>query len=512
MPNQRLSMRKIREVLRLQASGMSNRQIAQSVHLARPTIANYLRRAAQAGLGWPLPPQLTDAAIEQRLFPPAPAAKARDLTVPDWQQVHGELKRKGVTQFLLWQEYLEQHPRGYQYSWFCDLYREWRGKLDRVMRQDHRAGEKLFVDYAGQTVPVVNQHTGEWREAQIFIAVLGASNYTYAEATWSQSLPDWIGSHQRTFSFLGGVVEIVVPDNLKSGVHKACLYDPELNPTYQDMAEHYGVAVIPARVRAPKDKAKVETGVLIVERWILAALRNRTFFSLTELNQAIRQLLVRLNHRPFRKLPGCRQQLFDSIDQPALRPLPADAYTYAEWKKVRVHIDYHVEFERHYYSVPYALIKQQLDMRITDRTVECFYKSKRVASHLRSYCQGGHTTVREHMPKSHQQYSAWSPQRFIQWAEKVGPSTAGVITRALSSRRHPQQSYRSCLGILRLAEPYGDQRLEAACGRALLLGSYRYRSIESILKHGLDSRPLLEQQELDIPEDHDNIRGPSYYH
>ena len=512
MPAKRLTVRKIKEVLRLEASGKSNRKIAVSCGIGRSTVADYLQRAADAGLEWPLPPELSDAAIEQRLFPPPPTRASRDRTLPDWQRVFKELKHKGVTLFLLWQEYLEQHPSGYQYSWFCDMYREWRGKLDVVMRQDHRAGEKLFVDYAGHTAPIINQHTGEIREAQIFIAVLGASNYTYAEATWTQSLPDWIGSHQRTFAFLGGVVEIVVPDNLKAGVHKASLYEPDINPTYQDMAEHYGVAVIPARVRAPKDKSKAEIGVYVVERWILAALRKRTFFSLAELNQAIRKLLVRLNNRPFRKLPGCRKDMFTALDQPALQPLPASVYTYAEWKKVRVHIDYHVEFERHYYSVPYQLIKKQLDMRITDNTVECLHKNKRVASHMRSYIKGGHTTVREHMPKSHQQYSAWSPQRFIRWAEKIGPSTAGVITRVLSSRRHPQQSYRSCLGILRLGEPYSDKRLEAACGRALLLGSYRYKSIESILKHGLDSRPLPEQQELDIPEDHDNIRGPSYYH
>jgi transposase len=505
-------MRKIKEVLRLQASGMSNRKIAVCCGVGRSAVAEYLHRAAAAGLRWPLPTELSDSAIEQRLFPPTSTNVIRDRTQPDWQWVHGELKRKGVTQFLLWQEYLEQHPSGYQYNWFCDRYRHWRGKLDVVMRQDHRTGEKLFVDYAGQRVPIVNQHTGELREAQIFIAVLGASNYTYAEATWSQALPDWIGSHQRTFSFLGGVPEIVVPDNLKSGVSRACLYDPDLNPTYQDMAEHYGIAVIPARIRAPKDKAKVEIGVLVVERWILAALRNRTFFSLNELNQAIRKLLIRLNDRPFRKLPGCRKELFTALDQPALRALPGSTYTYAEWKKVRVHIDYHVEVGRHYYSVPYALIKKQLDARITDHTVECFYQNQRVASHVRSHLQGGHSTVREHMPKSHQQYSAWSPARFIQWAEKIGPSTAGVITQALSSRRHPQQSYRTCLGILRLEKSYGDQRLEAACGRALLLGSYRYQSIESILKHGLDSKPLLEQPELELPDDHDNIRGPSYYH
>lgn len=414
--------------------------------------------------------------------------------------------------FLLWQEYREHHPQGYQYSWFCERYRHWLGKQDLVMRQDHRAGEKLFVDYAGQTVGVINPYTGEIREAQIFVGVLGASNYTYAEATWTQGLPDWIGSHQRTFSFLGGVPEIVVPDNLRAGVSKAHRYEPDINPTYQEFAAHYGVAVIPARVRRPKDKSKAEGGVLLVERWILAVLRNREFFSLAELNQAIRGLLEQLNTRPFKKLPGCRHDLFTSLDQPALRSLPVTPYTYAEWKKVRVHIDYHVEVKGHYYSVPYQLVKQPCDARITEHTIECFYKGKRVASHARSDQKARHTTVREHMPKSHQQYGDWSPERLIQWAEKTGPSTARIITTVLSSRRHPQQGYRSCLGILRLGKSYGEDRLEAACGRALLLGTQRYKSIESILKHGLESKPLSEQQELNLPEDHGNIRGSSYYH
>jgi transposase len=505
-------MRKIKEVLRLQAGGMSNRQIARSLSIARPTVADYLRRSAALGLTWPLAPQWDEARLEQRLFPTVAVAATRDRRPPDWPQVQRELKRKGVTLFLLWQEYREHHPQGYQYSWFCERYRQWLGKQDLVMRQDHRAGEKLFVDYAGHTIPVINQHTGELRAAQIFVAVLGASNYTYAEASWSQGLPDWIGAHQRAFTFLGGVPEIVVPDNLKSGVTQAHRYEPDINPTYQEFAAHYGVAVIPARVRRPKDKAKAEAGVLVVERWILAALRHRTFFSLAELNRAIRQLLQRLNTRPFRKLPGCRQALFTTLDQPALRALPVSPYTYTEWKKVRVHIDYHVELDRHYYSVPYALVQKQLEARITERTVECFYKSQRVASHVRSHAKGGHTTVREHMPKSHQQYSDWSPQRLVQWAEKSGPATARVITTVLAARTHPQQGYRSCLGILRLGKSYGEERLEAACGRALLLGTSRYKSIESILKHGLDNKPLAEQTELSLPADHDNIRGPSYYH
>jgi transposase len=512
MPAKRLSMRKIKEVLRLKASGMSNRKIAQSCGVSRPTVGEYLQRALRAGVTWPLAEDLSDTALEHQLFPEPPTPAQRDQALPDWLYIKKELRLKNVTLFLLWEEYRARHPKGYQYSWFCERYRHWAGTLDRVMRQDHRVGEKLFVDYAGHTIPVVNQHTGEIHEAQIFVAVLGASNYTYAEATWTQNLSDWIGSHQRALEFIGGVPEIIVPDNLKSGVTKAHLYDPDINPTYQEFASHHGVAVIPARVRRPKDKAKAEVGVQIVERWILAALRNHTFFSLTDLNRAIRKLLERLNARPFKKLPGCRLELFTSLDQPALKPLPATAYTYAEWKKVRVHIDYHVEIKGHYYSVPHQLTKKQLDARITGHTVECFYNNKRVASHVRSNRKGGHTTLREHMPKSHQQYGDWSPDRFIRWAEKMGPATVQTITAVLSSRHHPQQGYRTCLGILRLSKPYGEDRLEAACGRALLLGTSRYKSIESILKHGLDSKPIPEQQDLNLPEDHDNIRGPSYYH
>jgi transposase len=506
-------MRKIKEVLRLHwANGLSKRQTARSCGISRPAVDEYLRRAELAGLSWPLPDELDDGALERKLFPPVPRLSAQVRGLPDWSEINRELKGKGVTLFLLWQEYRECHPQGYQYSSFCQQYRQWQGKQDLVMRQDHRAGEKLFVDYAGQTVPVVDRRTGEIKQAQIFVAVLGASNYTYAEATWSQALPDWIGSHQRAFAYLGGVPEIVVPDNLRAGVSKAHRYEPDINPTYQEMATHYGVAVVPARVRKPKDKAKAEIGVQVVERWILAALRNREFFSLDELNQSIRQLLERLNARPFKKLPGSRQSLFQSLDAPALQPLPNTPYTYAEWKRVRVHIDYHVELDGHYYSVPHQLTKQQLDARLTAQTVECFHKGKRVASHLRSSLKGRHTTVQAHMPEAHRQYGDWSPRRLISWAEKSGPSTAKVITAVLSSRRHPQQGYRTCLGILRLGKSYGDARLEAACQRALLLGTHRYKSIESILKNGLDKRPLPQQQELSLPEDHDNIRGPSYYH
>lgn len=506
-------MRKIKEVLRLRwGNGLSKRKIARSCGISRPAVDEYLRRAEEAGLSWPLPTDLDDGALERLLFRSAPTRPVQERGLPEWSTINRELKRKGVTLFLLWQEYREQHPQGYQYSWFCERYRAWQGKLDVVMRQDHRAGEKLFVDYAGQTVPVVDRFTGEIRETQIFVAVLGASNYTYAEATWSQGLPDWIGSHRRCFRYLGGVPEIVVPDNLRAGVTKAHRYEPDTNPTYQDLASHYGVAILPARVRRPRDKAKVEAGVLVVERWILAALRHHTFFSLAELNRAIRELLEKLNARPFKKLPGSRHEHFEQLDQPALQPLPIEPYVFAEWKKTRVHIDYHIAVDGHYYSVPHALIKNQLDVRFTKNTVECFHRGQRVASHRRSYHKGRHTTVPAHMPEAHRQVGDWSPERLANWAAKTGPATEKLILTVLAARKHPQLAYRSCLGILRLGKAYGDTRLEAACQRALTLGSHSYKSIESILRHGLDQQPLSEPNEQSLPEDHDNIRGPSYYH
>lgn len=506
-------MRKIKEVLRLKwGHQCSDRKIAKSCQISRPVVANYVKRAQQTGLSWPLPGNVDDAALEKLLFPASCQSTQIKRSLPDWLWVYQELKKKNVTLFLLWQEYREQQTNGYQYSWFCDQFRSWLGQRDVSMRQTHRAGEKLFVDYAGQTVPVVDTRTGEIRSAEIFVAVLGASNYTYAEATWTQALPDWIGAHQRTFEFLGGVVEIVVPDNLRSGVSKAHRYEPEMNPTYQEMATHYGVAIIPTRVRKPKDKAKVEVGVQIVERWILAALRNQTFFSLTELNQAIQSLLVKLNERTFKKLPTSRIEMFKTLDKPALKSLPAKPYVYAEWKKVRVHIDYHVEIEGHYYSVPYTLVKRQLEARITENIIEVFHKGQRVASHLRSWQKGGHSTIKAHMPESHRRFGDWSAQRFTQWAQKIGPATVQVITAVLSDRRHTEQGFRSCLGILRLAKTYSDQRLEAACQRALLLGTHRYKSIESILKHGLDEKPVDQEDESTLPQQHENVRGADYYH
>jgi transposase len=506
-------MRQVREVLRLKwACGLSDRKIAQSVRISRPTVAEYVRRAQAAGLAWPLPDALDDVVLERRLFPTAAHTLVARRPTPDWVIVHQELKRKGVTLVLLWQEYKASTPDGLQYSQFCQAYRQWAGKLDLVMRQSHRAGEMLFVDYAGQTMPVVDVLTGEIREAAIFIAVLGASNSTYAEATWSQSLPDWIGSHVRAFAALGGVPQGVVPDNLKAAVSRAHRYEPTLNRTYADLAQHYGVAIVPARPARPRDKAKVEVGVQVVERWILARLRHHTFFSLLELNTAIADLLVHLNQRPFKKLPGSRQSVFESLDRPALRPLPAQPYEYAEWKLVRVNIDYHVEVDGHYYSVPYSLVKQQLEVRLSAQVVEIFHKGKRVASHQRSSHKGRHSTVDAHMPKAHRHYVEWTPQRLILWAAKTGAATAQVVETILASRPHPQQGFRACLGIMRLGKRYGDGRLEAACQRAIRIGACSYKSIESILKHDLDRQPLPGPPAAVPVITHGNIRGAQYYH
>ena len=506
-------MRKIKEVLRLKwACGQNDVRISKSCRIARSTVADYVRRARQAGLSWPLPGDMDDGSLERLLFPPAVLLPADQRPVPDMAAIHQELKRKYVTLFLLWQEYKEANPQGYQYSRFCDLYREWQGKLAVSMRQTHVAGEKAFVDYAGPTLPIVDAATGEIRESQVFVAVLGASSYSYAEATWTQALPDWIGSHVRAFRFFGGVPEIVVPDNLKSGVTKPCRYEPELNPSYADMARHYGVAIIPARVRKPKDKAKAEGGVQLVERWIMAALRHRTFFTLAEANTAIGELLTRLNERPFKKLPGCRLSQFEELDKPALSPLPATPYEYAEWKKARVGIDYHVEVDGHCYSVPYQLIKQQLDVRITQSGIECFHKSLRVAAHIRSHRKRGHTTVHGHMPKAHQAHAEWTPERLIRWSRSIGESTAEAAARIMASRAHPQQGFRSCLGLMRLGKAHGDERLEAACRRAILTGATSYRSIKSILDTGLDRRPLPETDITPVSIAHDNIRGAHAYH
>jgi len=512
MPATRLTMRKIREVLRLFFNcHLTKRQIAISCKIARSTVAEYLMRFAASGLSWPLSAETDDAKLEALLFPPPPVVVEQPRQEPDFVYIHRELRRKAVTLMLLWQEYKASYPDGYQYSQFCNLYRTWAERIDPVMRQEHRAGETLCVDWAGMTVPILDPLTGRQKPASIFVAVLTASNYSYAEATLSQALGDWIGAHCRAFAFFGGVARAVVPDNTKTGVSKACFYEPDLNPSYLEMAHHYGTAILPTRVRKPRDKAKVESGVQVVERWILARIRNESFFSLSQLNCRIAELLEDLNHRPFQKLPGCRHSAFLEIDKPALRALPDRPYQFAEWKKATVHIDYHVELDGHYYSVPYRLLRKKLDLRYTPHTVECFYQSTRVASHIRSYLRGRHTTLKEHMPPSHQRWLDWTPERFGRWAQKIGPACSTLITTIINSRPLPQQGFRSALGILRLEKDYGASRLEMACQRALDIGAASYSSLKSILKRGLEQNAAAIASPLAPPSDHENIRGAAYY-
>lgn len=507
-------MRKIREILRLRwGEGLSLRQVANSIGGSPSTVHDFEVRARAAGVTWPLAEEMDEARLEQMLF--ATEVVKGTNAVPDFDEIRQELKRKGVTLQLLWHEYKQAHPQdGYQYSRFCELYRRWQGKLDVVMRQDHKAGDKVFVDWSGDGIEIVDRKTGEVTEAPIFVAVLGASGYSYAEAAETEKLRDWVRCHVNTFEFFGGVPFAVVPDNTKTAVTRPCFYEPDLNPTYHDMAKHYETAVLPARVRKPKDKAKVEGGVLLVQRWILARLRNHTFFSVAEANEAISELLVELNAKPFQKMDGSRRSQFESIDRPALKPLPSRRYVYSQWASPKVNIDYHVAVEGHYYSVPYKLVHKQVEARFTSTTVEIFSRGHRVASHLRSYQKGRYTTSKEHMPRSHRRYADWSPERILGWAQKSGPCTVTLAERIMESRPHPEQGFRACLGILRLGKTYGEDRLETACQRALTIGSTSYRSVESILKNGLDKQLRIpgEEKRDPPPKDHENVRGPGYYH
>jgi transposase len=514
MPNKRLSMRKIRQILKLRFErGLGIRAIALSISASPSTVFECLTRAKAAGISWPLAPDLDDRSLENKLYPAVPEGGSRRAQ-PDFEHIHRELRRKGVTLQLLWQEYQADHPEdGYQYSKFCEHYSRWRKKVDVVMRQTHRAGEKTFVDFSGDGIEIVDPNTGEIREAPLFLAVLGASSYTYAEAFQNQQLPCWIDGHIHAFEYFGGVTEITVPDNTKTGVTHPCFYEPDINATYLDLAEHYDTTVIPARVKRPKDKAKVENAVLVAQRWILAALRNHTFFSLAEANKAIAEKLEALNNRPFQKLAGSRRTLYETIDRAALKPLPLARYEFGEWSKPRVNIDYHVEIHKHYYSVPYTLVHERMEARATATTVEIFFRGKRVASHRRSYLPGRFTTCKEHMPREHQQYLEWSPSRILNWARKTGPATASLAEQILAAKRHPEQGYRACLGLLRLGKAYGQDRLEAACVRALAIGTHSYKSVQSILKTGLDAQPLAQETEQAQPAlfEHENIRGSDYY-
>jgi transposase len=513
MPRQRLPMRKIRDVLRLTASGLSSRKVAASLSIGATTVVDCLQRACAAGIAWPLPEDITDESLEARLYPAATATTAMSARrpQPDWRAIHRELRRPGVTLQLLWEEHRAAHPDGYGYSRFCELYRAWEARLSPTMRQSHVAGERMFVDYAGTTLEVIDASTGETMTAQLFVAVLGASSYTYAEATWTQGLSDWIGSHTRTFTFIGGVAAMVVSDNLRSGVTKACFYEPAVNRTYAEMAAHYDTAIVPARPYRARDKAKVEVAVQVATRFIIAKLRNRQFFSLSTLNAAVAELVAQINNRASRHLGASRRALFEELERSALKPLPAEPYVFAEWKECRVGLDYHVEIDKHYYSVPHQLLREKVWARITARTVEVFHHGKRIAAHVRSSSNRKHTTVREHMPSSHRRYADWTPERLRRHAGEIGRNTSALVEIILRERTHPEQGFRACVGILRLAKTYGRERLEAACSRALEIGARSYGSVNSILKNNLDRhRPAMPADGPAIA--HDNIRGPTYFH
>ncbi len=506
---QEIGMRHVREILRLGLScKMSSREIGRSLRVGHTTAQKYLKKARKSGVDWAMASLMTD----EELISMVKARPIRDTSkpLPDFVQIHHDLKKPSVTLTLLWQEYKEAHPDGYQLTQFCQMYHEFTRTLRVTLRQTYEFGSVIFVDYAGQTVPVHDRDTGRVWQAQIFVAVLGASNYAYAEATADQGLESWVGSHVHAFEYFDGVTGKVVPDNPRVGVTRACRYEPELNRTYVEMITHYGTAVIPARVRKPQDKAKVENGVLLVERWILAALRNHKFFSLAELNKAIGELLVKLNVRKFQKLPGSRKSVYEEFERKALKPLPATKYEFAQWKKARVNMDYHIELEGHYYSVPYQLLHQEVLVRYTAGTVEVLHGSKRVASHARDYRRGMHTTIKEHMPRGHQEHLSWTPTKIIETARKIGPQSAAMVEAIMNSRQHPEQGYRASLGIIRLGKTYTGDRLEAACARGLKIGAFSYRSIASILNNGLDQKPV-DNMAKTVNVTHENIRGSEYF-
>jgi transposase len=509
MPSERVPMRKIRDVLRLRLSlGLSQRAVGCSLGLSQAAVSEYLGRARRAGVGWPLPDGLGDEQLEALLFPPPSQLPAEQRPVPDWAWVHRELRRPNVTLALLWEEHRAAAPDGFGYSWFCDLYREWAGRLKPTLRQVHPAGERLFVDFAGSTMAVVEGADGEERQAEIFVAVLGASSFTFACAVWSQALPDWVGAHVRAFGYFGGVARQLVSDNLKAGVTRACFHEPAVNRTYGEMAAHYGAAIVPARPYKPRDKAKVEVGVQVVQRWILARLRHQRFFSLAELNSAIAGLVEQLNDRTMRGLGTTRRALFEQFDRPALLPLPPAPYEYAEWRRCRVGLDYHVAIEKHFYSVPHDLLRQEVEARITAGTVEVFHRGKRVASHVRSASRHPSTTA-EHMPSAHRRYREWTHDRIRREAAAVGDDAAVLLDLILRSRPHPEQGFRSCIGILGLVGQHGTERVDAACARALAIGTRSYTSVAAILKHRRDQAADTAEAPSLV---HENIRGPGYYH
>ncbi|WP_198947748.1 IS21 family transposase [Haematobacter missouriensis] len=497
-------------MLRLAGDGRSSRDIAVTLGVARSTVQDNLKRAAAAGLSWPLPGELTDDAIENRLFARAGVKQGvRRRPEPNWAELAVELRKPGVTLLILWEEYRAVHPGGYGYSRFCDLFRCFERRLSPTMRQEHVAGDKVFVDYSGKKIAIVDPLTGEIREAEIFVAVLGASGFTYAEATWTQTLPDWIGAHVRMLRFFGGVPRLIVPDNLKSGVNRASFYDPEINRSYGMMAAHYGVGILPARPRKPRDKAKVENGVRFAQTCILGRLRRQTFFSLAEANAAIASAIDRINDHVMCRLGVSRRHLFETVERPALASLPTEDYEFAEWRFARVATDYHVEFKDFFYSVPHGLIRQEVDIRATTRTIEIFHRGQRIAVHQRRYSGRRYGTNPDHMPSSHRRYAEWTPERFRRWAATIGPQTEGLVIAILASRPHPEQGFRTCLGVLRLYRDLERDHAEAVSARAVEISGFNCKSISALIANHKTARPAAGAGAI---TDHANLRGPGYFH
>ena len=510
MPKKRTSMTNIKEVLRLKYEcGLSIRQIASCTKVSRSTISEIINRFAQGSLQWPLQPQQSESFLNQQLFHDKSPSPVK--VMPDFAQYFIELKRKSMTKLLLWQEYAEQYQeQAYQYSQFCEHFTRWQKMQKRSMRQLHAAGDKLFIDYCGPTFPVNNPDTGEIRQAQIFVATLGASNYTYVEACPSQKTEHWLEAHANAFEHFGGVPALLVPDNLKAAVTKTDRYEPTLNESYQKLAHHYRTAIMPARPYRPKDKAKAENAVLIVERWIMMRLRHRQFYTFHELNLSIRELMNDLNQRTMKQVKVSRQTLFDSIDKPALKPLPHQRYQYTELKRAKVAPDYHVEYKQHYYSVPHHLVGQTIELEATARLIQIYHQGVLIAQHPVSEKVYGLTTQSEHMPENHQ-YQKWSPERLLNWGGRIGAATRDVVQRLLMSKAHPAQSYRSCLGLLNLTKKYGDQRLEQACKDALMTNNPYLRFIRNLLENNREgqlSHPIDPTPDLQ----HCNVRGPDCYH
>ena len=504
-------MRKIREVLRLSHElQASRREIALSVGIARSTVSEYLYRAEGAKLVWPLPEGLSDEDLERRLFPPAPGPEQPPRPLPDWPEIDRELMKKGVTLLLVWLEYKERHGESaYGYSRFADLYHQWKEKTDLRMLQHHKAGEKLFADFAGLTMPVTDPESGQVQQVPIFTSAMGASQRIFAKAQGAQTTECWLGGLDEAFDFYGALPQIVVPDNPKACVSSPDRYEPAINPSFAEFAQFYGLAVIPARVRKPRDKAKVENAVLQVEHWVLAPLRNQTFFSIQELNGAIHAKILELDARVMKGYGMSRRELFEQVDRPAMRELPGSRYRYASWKTAKVAPDYHVEFEGHRYSVPHQMVGKRVDLRITQDTVEVFAAGNRVFTHARSLLRRGFTTEPSHRPRRHGEYAEWTPERIVKWALAIGPSASELVHRIMEGKVHPEQAFRSCLGIISLEKTYGKERVEAGSARALRFGAHSRRSLLTILQKGLDQEPAPAQESRSVL--HANVRGSRYY-